>query len=96
MNNKNVVVTITGGTGSFGSTMVRHLLQKDINEIRVFSRDENKQDAMRLQLKDERVRFFLGDVRDYESTAMAIKGSDYANSFQCKQLRQILKVAKMF
>ena len=82
-----MVVTITGGTGSFGSTMVRHLLQKDINEIRVFSRDENKQDAMRLQLKDERVRFFLGDVRDYESTAMAIKGSDYV--FHAAALKQV-------
>jgi UDP-N-acetylglucosamine 4,6-dehydratase/5-epimerase len=85
--NKNIVVTITGGTGSFGSTMVKHLLQKNINEIRVFSRDESKQDAMRTQLKDERVRFFLGDVRDYESTAMAIKGSDYV--FHAAALKQV-------
>jgi UDP-N-acetylglucosamine 4,6-dehydratase len=87
LKNKNSVVTITGGTGSFGSTMVKHLLQKDINEIRVFSRDENKQDSMRTQLKDERVRFFLGDVRDYESTAMAIKGSDYV--FHAAALKQV-------
>ena len=58
------VVTITGGTGSFGSTMARRLLQDGVSEIRIFSRDENKQDAMRNEIKDERLRFFIGDVRD--------------------------------
>ena len=81
------VVTITGGTGSFGSTMVRKLIESDAREIRVFSRDENKQDAMRNSIKDERLRFFLGDVRDYSSTNNAIKGSDYV--FHAAALKQV-------
>jgi len=57
-------VVITGGTGSFGSTMANHLLSKDVGEVRIFSRDEAKQDAMRHKVADPRVRFFLGDTRD--------------------------------
>jgi UDP-N-acetylglucosamine 4,6-dehydratase/5-epimerase len=81
------VVTISGGTGSFGSTMVRHLLTKNVKEVRVFSRDENKQDVMRNTIKDERVRFILGDVRDYSSVDVAIKGSDYV--FHAAALKQV-------
>ena len=58
---KNSIVTITGGTGSFGVTMVKNLIQKDIAEIRIFSRDENKQDSLRNELKDSRIKFFIGD-----------------------------------
>jgi UDP-N-acetylglucosamine 4,6-dehydratase/5-epimerase len=83
----NSIVTITGGTGSFGSTMVKKLLQSEAQEIRVFSRDENKQDIMRNSLRDERVRFFLGDVRDFSSVKTAINGSDYV--FHAAALKQV-------
>ena len=81
------VVTVTGGTGSFGSTMVRDLLTSDVSEIRVFSRDENKQDAMRNDIRDDRVRYFIGDVRDISSVNGAIKGADYV--FHAAALKQV-------
>ena len=84
---KSSVVTITGGTGSFGSTMVRHLISKDISEIRIFSRDENKQDILRNELKDSRVRFFIGDTRDFSSVENVIKGSDFV--FHAAALKQV-------
>ena len=89
MNNKfkNSVFTITGGTGSFGTTMLRHLLNAEPSEIRVFSRDENKQDMLRTQLKDSRVRFFIGDTRDINSVESAIFGSDYV--FHAAALKQV-------
>lgn len=83
----NAVVTITGGTGSFGSTMLKSLLIEDVSEIRIFSRDENKQDIMRGEFKDSRIRFILGDVRDNASTNFAIKGSDYV--FHAAALKQV-------
>lgn len=83
----NAVVTITGGTGSFGSTMVKRLLTSKIQEIRIFSRDENKQDRMRTELQDERLRFFIGDVRDFTSVNAAIKGSDFV--FHAAALKQV-------
>lgn len=81
------VVAITGGTGSFGSTMLRNLLRDDIAEIRIFSRDENKQDHMRNQIKDERVRFIIGDVRDISSVHTALLGVDYV--FHAAALKQV-------
>ena len=81
------VVTITGGTGSFGSTMVAKLISSDVREIRIFSRDENKQDNMRTKFKDERLRFFLGDVRDYNSVENAIRKSDFV--FHAAALKQV-------
>ena len=84
---KNSVITITGGTGSFGTTMARNLLKDDVSEVRIFSRDENKQDLMRNSMKDERLRFFIGDVRDRESVNGAIKGSDYV--FHAAALKQV-------
>jgi UDP-glucose 4-epimerase len=84
---KDSVVAITGGTGSFGSTMVKHLLKDNVSEIRVFSRDENKQDAMRNTFQDERLRFFIGDVRDFTSVSGAIKGADYV--FHAAALKQV-------
>jgi UDP-glucose 4-epimerase len=84
---KDSIVTITGGTGSFGSTMVKHLIAENVSEIRVFSRDENKQDLMRNTLKDERIRYFIGDVRDFNSITSAIKGSDFV--FHAAALKQV-------
>jgi len=84
---KSAVVTITGGTGSFGSTMVQQLLSEEVSEVRIFSRDEAKQDQMRNNLKDERVKFIIGDVRDQASTDPAIDGSDYV--FHAAALKQV-------
>ena len=84
---KNSIVTITGGTGSFGSTMARSLLKDEVSEIRIFSRDENKQDHMRNSIKDDRMRFFIGDVRDRDSVNSAIKGSNYV--FHAAALKQV-------
>lgn len=84
---KGTIVTITGGTGSFGSTMARHLLTQDVAEIRVFSRDEAKQDAMRHAIGDPRMRFYLGDVRDPQSAGRAIRGSDLV--FHAAALKQV-------
>lgn len=80
-------VTITGGTGSFGSTMVRHLLTNGVGEVRILSRDEAKQDAMRNSLKDERARFYIGDTRDPLSVATAVKGTDFI--FHAAALKQV-------
>ena len=81
------VVTITGGTGSFGSTMARYLLSKNVSEIRIFSRDEAKQDAMRHSISDSRVRFYLGDTRDPETVERAIRGSNLV--FHAAALKQV-------
>jgi len=81
------VVTITGGTGSFGSTMARHLLSRGVGELRIFSRDESKQDAMRHALHDDRVRFHIGDVRDERSVREVIRGSDLV--FHAAALKQV-------
>ncbi|MEU4675436.1 polysaccharide biosynthesis protein [Micromonospora sp. NPDC023737] len=80
-------VLITGGTGSFGQTMVRRLLGRDVGEVRVFSRDEAKQDAMRRGIGDERVRYYVGDVRDYDSVLRASRGIDYV--FHAAALKQV-------
>jgi UDP-glucose 4-epimerase len=84
---KSSVVAITGGTGSFGSTMVQHLLNEGVAEIRVFSRDETKQDHMRNEFGDERIRFIIGDVREQSSVELAIKGADYV--FHAAALKQV-------
>ena len=84
---KDSVVMITGGTGSFGSTMAKYLLSQDVAEVRVFSRDESKQDSMRHDVADERVRFHLGDVRNPQSVAQAVKGSDLV--FHAAALKQV-------
>ena len=80
-------VLITGGTGSFGSTMSRFLLQDGIAEVRILSRDEAKQDALRHELADSRVKFFLGDVRDEHSCRSAVRGVDLV--FQAAALKQV-------
>lgn len=88
MNNlAGATVTITGGTGSFGSTMVQHLLSQNIGGINILSRDETKQDDMRGRLGDPRVRFFVGDVRDFDSVANAVIGADFV--FHAAALKQV-------
>jgi UDP-glucose 4-epimerase len=84
---KHKTILITGGTGSFGGTMCRRLLATDAAEIRIFSRDELKQELMRIELNDERVRFYLGDVRIRESVDNAMKGVDYV--FHAAALKQV-------
>ena len=83
----NAIVTITGGTGSFGSTMVKELLTNNVQQIRVFSRDENKQDTMRNTFKDERLSFYIGDIRDRSSVRKVVEGSDYV--FHAAALKQV-------
>ena len=80
-------VLITGGTGSFGKTMVNELLSGDVEEVRILSRDEEKQDTLRNQLRDVRARFFVGDVRDRESVERAVKGVDAV--FHAAALKQV-------
>jgi UDP-glucose 4-epimerase len=84
---KDSVVTITGGTGSFGQTMAKSLLAENVREIRIFSRDETKQELMRNLMRDERLRFFIGDVRDSDSVSSAIRGSNYV--FHAAALKQV-------
>ncbi len=78
---------ITGGTGSFGSTVCDFLLKENVSEIRIFSRDENKQHQMRKKINDSRVTFFIGDVRDYDSIFEACCGIDYV--FHAAALKQV-------
>jgi UDP-N-acetylglucosamine 4,6-dehydratase/5-epimerase len=86
-NMNNSVVAITGGTGSFGSTMAKYLLTTKVSEVRVFSRDENKQDTMRNEIQDARLKFYLGDTRDRSSVDNVIKGSDFI--FHAAALKQV-------
>jgi UDP-N-acetylglucosamine 4,6-dehydratase/5-epimerase len=84
---ENSTVVITGGTGSFGSTMAKYLLTKSVAEVRIFSRDEAKQDAMRHAIKDPRVKFYIGDTRDSDSVNGVIKGADLV--FHAAALKQV-------
>jgi len=84
---KDKTLLITGGTGSFGNAVLNRFLQTDIKEIRIFSRDEKKQDDMRTQLKNKKVKFYIGDVRDYDSIARAMSGVDYV--FHAAALKQV-------
>lgn len=78
---------ITGGTGSFGHTVAANLLDTDVEQIRIFSRDEAKQDAMRHQIGDSRLKFYVGDVRDYDSVARASRDVDFV--FHAAALKQV-------
>ncbi|MEU4714743.1 polysaccharide biosynthesis protein [Micromonospora purpureochromogenes] len=78
---------ITGGTGSFGQTMVTRLLDSGASEVRVLSRDESKQDAMRHRLRDDRVRYYVGDVRDYDTVLKASRGIEFV--FHAAALKQV-------
>ncbi len=80
-------VLITGGTGSFGKTMLRDLLDKGVEQICILSRDEEKQDALRADLRDDRVKYYIGDVRDRDSVDRAMKGVDCV--FHAAALKQV-------
>ncbi len=81
------ILMITGGTGSFGNTVLKRFLDTNVKEIRVFSRDEKKQEDMRISLANDKVKFFIGDVRDYGSLANAMVGVDYI--FHAAALKQV-------
>src|SRR5579871_4053886 len=81
------ILLITGGTGTFGNAVLRRFLASEINEIRILSRDEKKQDDMRNLLRSERVKFFLGDVREPSSLVAATSGVDYI--FHAAALKQV-------
>ena len=83
----NKIVLITGGTGSFGRAMVDRLLQTDVKEIRIFSRDELKQELMRIEYKEPRLNFYIGDVRERDSVDNVMKGVDYV--FHAAALKQV-------
>lgn len=83
----NKTLLITGGTGSFGNAVLTRFLNSDIKEIRVFSRDEKKQHDMRVSLNNPKVSFYIGDVRNYDSVDMAMRGVDYV--FQAAALKQV-------
>jgi UDP-glucose 4-epimerase len=84
----NKTLLITGGTGSFGNAVLNRFLHTDhFKEIRIFSRDEKKQDDMRNQLKNEKLKFYIGDVRDYASVERAMRGVDYV--FHAAALKQV-------
>ena len=84
---KGKVLLITGGTGSFGNEVLKGFLNTDIKEIRIFSRDEKKQDDMRKRYSDPKLKFFIGDVRDINSVDIAMKDVDYI--FHAAALKQV-------
>jgi len=83
----NKTLLITGGTGSFGNAVLDRFLYTNIKEIRILSRDEKKQDDMRIKLASDKVKFYIGDVRDYKSLTPAMDGVDYV--FQAAALKQV-------
>lgn len=84
---KNKTLLITGGTGSFGNAVVDKFLSTDIGEIRIFSRDEKKQDDMRHRYYNDKLKFYIGDVRDYDSINMALRGVNFV--FCAAALKQV-------
>ena len=83
----NKILLITGGTGSFGNAVLRRFLDTDIKEIRIFSRDEKKQDDMRHQYQNPKIKFYIGDVRDKRSVDDVMIGVDYI--FHAAALKQV-------
>ena len=84
---KNKILLITGGTGSFGNAVLNHFINSDLKEIRIFSRDEKKQEDMRIVFKNKKINFIIGDVRDFESINSAMNGVDYV--FHAGALKQV-------
>jgi UDP-N-acetylglucosamine 4,6-dehydratase len=84
---KNKTLLITGGTGSFGNAVLERFLHSDVGEIRIFSRDEKKQEDLRLRLKNEKVKFYIGDVRNLDSVRDAMTGVDFV--FHAAALKQV-------
>jgi UDP-N-acetylglucosamine 4,6-dehydratase len=83
----NMILLITGGTGSFGNAVLKRFIDTDIKEIRIFSRDEKKQDDMRHRIQNPKVKFYIGDVRDKRSVDTAMRGVDYV--FHAAALKQV-------
>lgn len=84
---KDKTLMITGGTGSFGNAVLSRFLNTDIKEIRIFSRDEKKQHDMRVEMNNSKIKFYIGDVRDYQSVDAALNGVDYV--FHAAALKQV-------
>jgi UDP-glucose 4-epimerase len=84
---KDKTLLITGGTGSFGNAVLQRFLHSDISEIRIFSRDEKKQEDMRIALNSDKLKFYIGDVRNYDSIHDALRGIDYV--FHAAALKQV-------
>jgi len=84
---KDKVLMITGGTGSFGKTVLKRFLDTDVKEIRVFSRDEKKQEDMRIAFNNDKLKFYIGDVRDFNSVMESMRGVDYI--FHAAALKQV-------
>jgi UDP-glucose 4-epimerase len=84
---KNKTLLITGGTGSFGNAVLNKFIDSNINEIRIFSRDEKKQDDMRRKFQNDKIKYFIGDVRDENSIDQAMKGVDFV--FHAAALKQV-------
>lgn len=84
---KDKILMVTGGTGSFGNTVLHRFLSTDVREIRIFSRDEKKQEEMRVALNNPKLKFYIGDVREYDSVYQAMKGVDYV--FHAAALKQV-------
>jgi UDP-N-acetylglucosamine 4,6-dehydratase/5-epimerase len=84
---KEKVLMITGGTGSFGNTVLKRFLSTEVREIRIFSRDEKKQEDMRIAFNNPKLKFYIGDVRNYDSVEQAMKGVDYV--FHAAALKQV-------
>jgi len=84
---KNKILMITGGTGSFGKTILKRFLSTNVSEIRIFSRDEKKQDDLRRNLNNDKLKFYIGDVRDYDSVNQAMKDVNFV--FHAAALKQV-------
>lgn len=84
---RNKILLITGGTGSFGNAVLKRFLDTRISEVRIFSRDEKKQEDMRIALNNDKLKFYIGDVRNYDSLDFAMKGVDYI--FHAAALKQV-------
>lgn len=84
---KDKSLLITGGTGSFGKVVIERFLQSDLKEIKIFSRDEKKQDDLRKKYNNQKLKFYIGDVRDKHSVKNAVIGTDYI--FHAAALKQV-------
>ena len=84
---KDKTLMISGGTGSFGNAVLKRFLDTDIAEIRIFSRDEKKQDDMRKKYNNSKLKFYIGDVRDYNSVLNATRGADFL--YHAAALKQV-------
>ena len=81
------ILLITGGTGSFGNAVLKKFINSSLKEIRIFSRDEKKQEDMRISFNNKKLKFYIGDVRDFDSIAAAMIGVDFV--FHAAALKQV-------